>query len=175
MLINLEISKILNNYKIDRSAGLLTLLGYYFDLDVDSVCPEEVVKAINTTKIVERDFRTRTIKWNIELFVGQELEFEWVKEWVGKFSLLNPARTVAWQDAVASMKEFFSKYPKYRVNDVMEATDNYLSTVKDATFLKNPLGFIFEGKGVTKTSMLLGYCQKLEGKPQTNMRGKIIK
>jgi hypothetical protein len=175
MLINPEVPKILGKHKIDRSAGLLVLLGYYFDLDVDSVCPEEAVKAINTTKIVERDFKTRTIKWNVELFQGQELDFEWVKEWVEKFTRINPSRVGAWQDAVLHMKEFFSKYPKYRVDDVMNATDDYLSTVKDGQYLKAPIGFIFEGRGATKTSMLLGYCQKIESKPQSQMRGKIIK
>ena len=174
MELNQQIIKILASHKIDKSAGLLVLLGYFFNLDVDSVCPEISVKAISTTKIVERDFRNHTIKWNMPLFVGQEVEFEWVGEWLEKFTRLNPARVVAKDDAIVKMKKFFSKYPKYRIDDIMNATDEYIKTIKDPTFLKLPLNFIFEGKGVSETSTLLGFCQKITGKTTTSLKGRII-
>jgi hypothetical protein len=176
MQLNQQAVKILTDHKIDKSAGLLVLLGYYFDLDVDSVCPEEIIKAVSTTKIVERNFTNHSIKWNISLFQGQEVEFAWVENWVDKFTRLNPARTAAREDAILRMKKFFSKYPSFRIDDIMRATDLYFTTVKDSTFIKQPLNFIFEGKGVSETSMLLGFCQKVTAgtSPTSNQKGRII-
>lgn len=160
MEINKQIEVILKEHNIDRSQGLLCLLGIYYKLDVDTTCSEETVKAINLTKIVEKDYNTKRIIWHIPLFRGQITEWDWVIEWHNKWNV-NPTRKDAEKDVLKRMQDFFSKYPQYRIADVMLATDNYFKTVRDSNYLKSSAKFIFEGIGVAKKSLLLSWCEKL--------------
>jgi len=175
MELNPEVSEILKEFKIDRSEGLLCLLAYHFNLEPERVCSEETIKAVSLTKIVEKDFNSHTLTWNIPLFTGQQTEFDWVRDWMKPFATMNPARASSWRDTTARMKEFFKKYPQYRKDDIYRARDLYLSTVKDPQYLKATHKFIFEGMGGAKTSILLGFCEKLEtSNVRVVQRGKIV-
>ena len=176
MELNPEISLILNEYGIDRSEGTLCLLAYYYNLEAEKVCSEETVKAVTLTKIVERDYmaKTNTLIWNVPLFSGQQTEFDWIRDWVEPFRRLNADRVGSIRDITARMKEFFTRNPHIRKDDVYKARDNYLVTVKDAQYLKSPVKFIYEGAGGSKTSMLLGFCEKvIETSRNTEQRGRI--
>lgn len=175
MEINKEVVSILKDHKIDKSQGLLALLGIYFGLDIDTTCSEEVVKAINITHIVVRDHRTRTLTWNIPLFTGQETDFAWVVDWNKKFGRINKDREGAYQDVVKRMKRFFSLYPSFRKQDVLQATDNYFATVRDPQYLKSSDKFIFEGIGAMQKSLLLTWCQKLGVEDVTQQKGQVIR
>ena len=177
MIINKEIFPVLKQFNITKDAGLLVLLGIYYNLDIDTVCPESVIKSINLTKIVERDFSGTklAVKWNMPLFEGQETEWAWVQKYNDMWNI-NRERKDAWQDVLSRMKEFFTKYPHYRKQDIQRATMSYFATIKDAQYLKSSAKFIFEGKGATKQSHLLGWLQKTgvgEGSIN-NSRGNII-
>ena len=161
MQINKEIYEILKEFKIDRDAGVLILLGIYFNLDIDSVCPEEVVKAINTTKIVDRDYGKKRLQWNVPLFQEQVTEWNWVKKYNDMFGKMNPSRKDALTDVTNRMIEWFKKYPQYRVEDVKKATQMYMSTIKDPQYLKSSAKFVFEGTGGMKKSLLLSWCEKV--------------
>lgn len=177
MEINKEIPIILKEFHIDKDAGLLVLLGIYYKLDVDTVCPEEVIKAINTTKIVEKDYVAKTIKWNVPLFIGQETAWAWVKDWNDRFGKINPTRKDNLSDVTKRMQEWFTKNPQYRVGDIMVATNKYFGQLKEAQYLKSSAKFIYEGIGASKTSMLLTWCERVTnsgGATPFDMKGNIV-
>lgn len=180
MEINKEIYEILKEFKIDRDAGVLVLLGIYYKLDIDTVCPEEVVKAINTTKIVEKDYRASgtIIKWNIPLFYEQQTEWGWVNEWNNGFAKINPERKDNLTDVTKRMQDFFSKNPKYRLETVIRARNAYFKTIEDPKYLKSSAKFIYEGIGASKISALLKWCEIVEkgkgGEDKSQMAGRVI-
>lgn len=161
MEINKEIYETLKEFNIDKDAGVLVLLGIYFKLDVDKVCPEEVIKSINTTKIIDKDYRLGgLVKWNIPLLAGQEIQWAWVKEWNDGFGRVNPNRKDNLVDTTKRMQEFFAKYPQYRREDVIKARNMYFASISSSEYLKSSAKFIFNGIGGSKVSMLLTWCEK---------------
>ena len=176
MEINPEVSEILKKFNIAKDEGLLCLLGIYFKLDIESIAPERVIKAINVTKIVEKDYsnKSSTIIWNVPLFLGQQTNWDWIKDWNNQWNA-NMSRKASNPDVLKRMQEFFKKYPLYRVEDVMKATQLYMSTTTPGYF-KNSAAFIFDGAGAMKKSILLGWCEKLKqsGGNTTQQKGKIV-
>lgn len=174
MTLNPDIIPILRQFKIDVSQGTLCLLGYYFGLDVDSTCSEEVVKAINLTKIVVKDYTNNSIQWNMPLFQGQETAFAWVADWLEAFGRANPERKGSPRDAASRMKMFFQMYPEYRKEDVYKARDLYIAGTASMYVMKSHK-FIFDGAGAMKKSTLLEYCERVKLSPNNNqLKGKII-
>lgn len=178
MEINPDIKEILKEFRIDKNQGILCLLAIYYGLNPEKVISDEVIKAINLTKIIERYYpassKNISIKWNIALFRGQETAFEWVKEWNDRWNV-QLDRKAALSTVLKRMKDFFAKYPEYRKEDVIRATDFYFSTV-NIGYLKNSAAFIFDGAGAMKNSILLGWCEKTkESKSSSTMKGTIIK
>ena len=160
MELNNEIVEILKVYKIDKDKGLLCLLGIFHELDIEVFIPDDVIKAINLTKIVEKDYNTGTIKWNTSLYSGQQTAFDWVEDWIKPFGQINPERKGVKKDCIVRMKKFFADNPEYRKDDVYRARDMYLRTVKDPQYLKSPHKFIYEGAGTLRSSILLQWCEK---------------
>jgi hypothetical protein len=174
MEINSEVFDILKEFKIDKSQGTLALLGIYYGLDIDTTCSEEVVKAINLTKVVEKDYKSGTLKWNIPLFSGQQTDWDWVKKWNDLWNV-SPARKGANADVLRRMQEFFKKNPKYRVEDVQKATENYLRSLSSVQYIMNSAKFIYDGAGAMKKSTLLSFCEKLNiSTANTQQRGKVL-
>lgn len=177
MEINKEIYEILKESKIDKDAGILVLLGIYFKVDVDTVCPEEVIKAINTTHIVDKDYsKNNRLIWNVPLFQGQVTEWAWVRGYNDSFGKINPSRKDALKDVENRMIEFFKRYPQYRVEDIKRATLEYQKTVKDAQYLKSSAKFIFDGIGALKKSMLLTWCERFSGGTNdfSGQKGRVV-
>lgn len=179
MELNPEVFEILKANNIGKSAGTLFLLAVYYKLDTEELgLSEEVIKSINLTKIVERDYENKIIKWNIPLFQGQQTEWDWVKERYNEKWRVNPNRKDSNPDVLKRMQDFFAKYPQYRIEDIMQATNNYFASMRDPQYLKSSAKFIFDGMGTMKKSMLLSWCEKLNiavGNSQDeNMRGKIV-
>ena len=175
MEINRQIAETLKECKVPVKAGTLVLLGIYYNLDVDKVCPEEIIKAISTTKIVEMDYKLGLVKWNVPLFRGQETTWAWVSQYNDAFAKINPSRKDNIGDVTKRMIEFFKTNPQYRMEDVKKATKEYLKTIKDPQFLKRSAKFIKEGQGATSVSLLLNWCEKVTDKnADTGRRGKII-
>lgn len=175
MEINPQVTEIVKELNIPTDAGILALLGIYYGLDIDTVVPEEVVKAINLTKIVEKDHSNNSIKWNIPMFMGQETAFDWVKDWMEGFGNKNPERKGSFRDAISRMKEFFRKYPEYRKDDVYRARDLYFAGLNDSKYCMHSHKFIFDGAGAMKKSTLLAYCERAKTSTSSNQIGKVIK
>jgi hypothetical protein len=173
MEINKDIFEVLKEFKINKDEGLLYLLGVFYKLDVEKVCSEEVIKAMALTKIVDKNYTNGLITWNMPLFQGQQTEWDWVKEWNNKWNIQKD-RKASNPDCIKRMQEFFKKYPSYRAEDIMRATEMYMKTVSIG-YLKNSAAFIFDGAGASKKSILLGWCEKLkEAGSTSNLKGKII-
>jgi len=177
LTINPEIKQTLAQFKIDRDKGLSALLGIYFGIDINKTTDPLVIRAINVSKIVVKDYPNRgEIKWNIPLFLGMEDEnFGWVVEWDAMFGAMNKERQDGATMCTPRMKEFFRKYPHFRKDDVLKATRNYLNTVRNAQYLVRSAKFIFEGTGTNKPSQLLSWCEKLkQASSNVNNKGKIL-
>lgn len=183
MEINPDVKAVLKEAGINKSEGLLCLLGIYFNLEVDKVCSEKTIKEVSASGIVERDYNLKVISWNMPLFTGEQTEFTWVRDWIAAFGKINPERSGSWRDAATRMMEFFRKYPEYRKEDVYRARDAYLRSVKDAQYVMHSHKFIFEGIGALKKSTLLSWCEKVNDKGNddsglkgyTRPRGEVMK
>ena len=176
--INPEVVEILKEFRINKDAGILCLLGIHYGLDVDTVVPEEVVKAVNLTKIVEKDYtvaRHNLLKWNVPLFQGQMNEWSWVRDWNDRWKVA-PDRKASNPDVLKRMQDFFKKYPHIRKEDVINATDLYFRGVSSPQYLKNSAAFIFDGAGAAKKSILLGFCERVTSgvRESSNQKGKVI-
>jgi hypothetical protein len=176
MEINPDIYDVLKEYKIDKNQGTLALLAIWFKLDAETTCSEEVIKAINLTKIVEKVHANGTLQWNMPLFTGQQTEWDWVETEYNVLWKRNQDRKASNPDCKKRMQDFFKKYPIYRKDDVMKAVRAYHAATKDAGFLKNSAAFIFDGQGAMKKSILLGWCEKtINASSVSNLKGTIIK
>lgn len=178
MELNPQIKEILKNANIDVSEGTLCLLAVYYSLSPEKTCSEEVIKAINLTKIITKDYKNRgKIVWTIPLYAGQDTNFSWVWDWIEAFGRVNPERKGSSVDATTRMEEFFRKYPQYRKDDVYEARDRYLRSLDNPKFCMHSHKFIFDGQGVMKKSTLLQWCETVAASKDTtnpHMIGKII-
>ncbi len=176
MTINPKVQEILKEYNINIDAGIIVLLGLYYNLDVDSACLPEAVSAINMTKIVVKDYSEGVLKWNVPLFLEQETEWKWVATKYNAMWNINRDRKDGERDVLRRMQKFFATYPQYRKEDVKRATEAYFRSVKDVQYLKSSAKFIFEGAGVMKKSLLLAWCEKTANKENnSNLKGKIIR
>jgi hypothetical protein len=181
MEINPAIPKILTQYNINVDEGILVLLGIYLGLDVDKILPEEAVKAINVTHIVDRDYVLKTVSWNVNLIAGEGEELKdwnWVIDWIVPFEQVNKDRAGSWRDAIKRMQKFFAMYPQFRKKDVFLARDLYIRRLKDPRFIMHSHKFIFDGVGAMQKSTLLQYCEEVTrgkgGDTELDIRGRVI-
>lgn len=176
MTINSDIKEILKEFKINQNEGTLCLLAYYFNLDPEHTCSEKVVKAINLTKIVEKNYSNGLLTWNVPLFQEQNIHWSWVEsEYNIIWARRNYDRRDSNPDCVKRMQDFCAKYPQYGRKEIMKATTAYHTSVRDPQYLKSSAKFIFEGIGAMKKSMLLSWCEKTSSSEQSNhMTGKLM-
>lgn len=176
MQFNPDVIDRLRELNISKDMGLLYLLGIYHNLDVETLCSEEVIKKMNLTKIVTKDYQTNTITWNAPLFLGGETEhWTWVKDWNDRLGRIDMSKKAALPDVVKRMQKFFQEYPEYRKEDVLRATENYIKSLNQPKFLMNTARFIFDGAGFNRKSTLLAWCSKLkETSAPSQMKGRII-
>lgn len=167
MQINKDVINILKANKITTDTGLLYLLGLHFKLDT-AVIPDDIKAQIHAANVVNRDYKSETIEWNVSLFEGQETAFSWVDEWRAGFKQRNADRAGNKKFCVKRMKDFFAANPEVRKEDVIEATEMYFLSVKDNQYLKSADKFIAEGNAAVKKSMLEQYLEKVFEERKTN-------
>jgi hypothetical protein len=165
MKLNENVIKSLNSNGLGDES-ILYLIALYFNLDVK--CISEVIQTkVNLLKIVERnyDLASFSLKWNEPLFEGEsptESYWDWVNDWRNLFKKVNAERDGTKRYCIIRMKKFFSMFPEYRKEHVIEATKAYLSTVTNGQYCKKADKFIFEGSGVNQYSHLLEWCERMK-------------
>lgn len=133
MIINKSIYEQLERFNIEKNAATLYLLSIYYNVDATGIIDDEIIKQVNFTKIVERNYSTRKITWNLSLFSEEgtviDVKWDWVideyrKLWMDiKGSKGGDRRT-----CIDKMKKFFATNPDIRKSDVMEAASYYVTS-----------------------------------------------
>lgn len=171
MKINERILDVLKEFRIPKEDGLCYLLALYYDYK-PSYIPDELKRKMNITQIVTSD--NGIIKWNIQLFEGQEIAFDWVKtEYCQLFKDKNELRGGNSREAISRLKNLFSKHPDIRKEEILGATKMYLQNT-DANYIMFPHYFIEKGIGATKTETILNWVDLYrEAKSQEEGRKSI--
>lgn len=160
MRINPKIKEILKEADIYYDDALCYLLAVYYG-HRPTFIPDTLRLKVNATKIVEREEKGG-YKWNLPLYEGAEVAFEWVKtEYVPLFKEHNSDKGGKVREATSRMKKFFATNPQYRKEEVLEATKMYLMNT-DPKYTMFPHYFIEKGKGLDKTYTLFDWLDKLE-------------
>jgi hypothetical protein len=157
LLINSEIKELLRRASVPIDDGIGYLLTLYYDVRISFV-PPVLQQKVLSTNIVNIDYTSNTLVWNVSLFEETEIGFEWIGDWMNLFKNVNPDRRGVKADVLKRMKKFFMNNPTYRKEDVFKAAENYLATVSNPIYCKKAHKFIYEIDG---TSMLLEYCDQI--------------
>jgi hypothetical protein len=160
MRINEQIRTTLSEYNIPENDGLAYLLSIYFNCR-PSYTPPILVQKMNITNILGIG-QNREVIWHIPLFENEDsiATWEWVSAWSSRFESINPLRKAPFKSVMLRMKAFFAENPDVRKEEVIEATNMYLRTVRDKQYLISPHYFISKGVGRDRTSALLGWVEK---------------
>lgn len=147
------------NIKVDDALPYLISLHHGYN---PSYIPDILKQKMNITGIYEKDDKSGTIKWNEPLYFGGATAFDWVKtEYVPMFKAINPQRGGKVRESMARMKRIFADNPDIRKQDVLAATDYYLTNT-DPAYIRFPHYFIEKGKGINKTNDLLDWIDKVK-------------
>lgn len=142
-MISEKVRERLKEYQINEDAALLYLLGVYYNLNTKDHIPEEIIKQVNFSKIVTRDYdgEVPAVKWNIPLFEGEETEtaWSWVLEWRDLFKSIRGDAGGDKKACISKMKKFFAANPDVRQHEVFEAANLYLD---DFRYRKTNLKFL---------------------------------
>ena len=161
--------------QIDTNEALCYLLAIYYELHVTCI-NERIIRQVNLTKIVERDYfviqsnTTNPTKWNISLFIVPEQvdnNWEWVdKEYRIKFKAISGDKAGDKNGCIAKMKQFFAANPEVRKQDVIDAAELYIAPFRTATqnakYMQRADYFISKKEAGAKLSRLEQYLEQLK-------------
>ena len=185
MVINSLLKPILQDYNIPFGEGILCLIIIYYNLPLSPATEalfDPIMHQINISKIVERDYSSGSIKWNISLYSGENTEWEWINlEYRELFKAVNKERAGSSASCLAKMKEFFKSHPEVRKDDVINAAKAYIKSVDDPQYLQGADYFIVKDKGKSLTSRLEQYLEivkttkNIDLSSEIKMMGKVGK
>ena len=169
--INPKVLELLDRNNVPRDEGVLCLLAIYHGLTEIYTFEEKyelIFKQINHCGIVIRDYGKTGVLWNVPLYDLEagiaEDNWEWVrKEYRTLFSQRNPARSGGLKACIDRMKDFFSKHPEVRKQDIIDAAELYLSTTTNPEYIMSADYFIWKDKGKNQRSMLETYLELSQG------------
>lgn len=163
MKLNSNLREFFKEYNIDPALGIVCLLTVYHNICIcgklhDAL--DSTMMQINVSKIIEKDYQTQTVTWNVPLYEGEVEDDDW--NWINKeyrpmFKSVNAERAGSSTSCVKKMKEFFKKHPAVRKQDVMEAVKLYIESIGDPQYLTQADYFIFKNN-----DRLSSYASKLE-------------
>lgn len=146
MKLNPELRKIFDEFNIDPAMGIFCLLSIYHVIAIKGDLAkilEPVMMQINVAKIVDKDYKSNTLIWNVPLYEGEENEWSWIdKEYRPLFKSVNKLKGGSSSSCIRKMKEFFKKHPAVRKQDVIEAAKLYITTERDPMYLQQADYFI---------------------------------
>lgn len=178
MKINQEIFKLLEEHDVDKNEGVLYLLSIYHNVESNCIS-EKTIRIVNNLGVVERDYKTNTLIWQVALYEGQNVDsvWDWVNQYRDLFASKNKERTGSKKTCVLRMKMFFAENPHVRKEDVLEATALYLRSV-EPQYVKTAERFIYDGQGNYKTSMLTNWVERVletKAKSKIDPNNKLMK
>jgi hypothetical protein len=171
MKINPKVIERLNKYNCNDNDSILYLLSIYFELDT-SIFNTETIRKVNITKIVDIDYKTQEIKWNIELFkdiVSEpiDLKWEWINEIRAKFGKINPDRKGTKGAMKTKIQKFMANNPEVNKDIIIKCYDMYLEDFVKlntaASYLVSADYFIYKqdnGNSKSYVSKLEQYVEK---------------
>lgn len=174
--INPKIAEIFHKYHIDHSDGMLYLLSVYHELKDNGRVPDEVIKQVNLSKIMERDYELKgNVIWHIPLYEKGDItntEWDWIEEWRQLFGNFRSDAIGNKKSCYIKMKKYFAEHPSVRKDDIINATNMYLHkfigrSAQQLKFLQQADYFISkqvksEG-GIEYNSRLDMYLEVLKG------------
>jgi len=151
-MINREVIEKLKSYGINVDNALTYLLSLYYNLKPDYI-PELVIKQVNTTGILIRNYKKGIVEWTIPLFSDKPMpehlvsKWDWViTEYRKMFMDIDPKKGGDRKSCIVKMKQFFAENPEVRKDDILEATKLYLNPFafgyEDTTYMQQANYFI---------------------------------
>ena len=165
MIINEEIVEIFKSKKIPVDEGILYLLSIFFNINSKYI-PDEFKSKINSLRIVE--INNTGLIWNKPLFQDQNIHFSWVSDIRNMFSNINKERSGSLTLCVKKMKKLFSLYPHIRKDDVIAATEMYITSIKDPQYILKSHNFIYKDNDITDSTLLSYLETYYEKKEESN-------
>lgn len=143
-MINEQILEKLFAENIRSDEALLYLLGLYYNISTQ-IIPKETIQAVNLLRIVERDYTTGKVKWNIPLFTNEIKEnidenWNWViDDYRTLFLNIKKDKGGDRKSCISKMQKFFSQNPHVRIEDVLKAaiayTNSFLNGSQNPTYM----------------------------------------
>jgi hypothetical protein len=165
---NTDLISLLKKERINVDDALTYLLSLYYEIK-PSYIPQKLESAILALNIVNRNFSSNVLVWNINLFEEQITNFEWIEEFRNMFKSINPDRVGTKIDTLKRMKKFLQENPMTSVSEILEATRLYLGTLTNSVYCKKAHKFIYDTEG----SVLLEYIEKLREKKKSDFEDLI--
>lgn len=156
MKLNEEIIEVLKASSLSVDDAMPYLISLYYGYKPGYI-PNYVIQIVNRLGIVEEN--KGVLNWAVPLYLEQQTEFDWIKEWMNLFGEIRRDRRGARSTVLSRMKKFFVNNPDIRQDEVINATKMYIESVNDPTFLKKSEKFIYEGSGFKETSLLLEWVE----------------
>lgn len=155
-IINKEILKILEEFKIREEEGLCYLFCVFFNPN----CIPEFIPSETRAKVIASNifyYDKGSVVWKTNLFGEENLQFKWVtSEYIPLF--LNIGKEKHETECICRMQKLFYSYPDIRKDEVLEATKLYIST-NEVKYIRQPHYFISKGVGKETISDLLTYIE----------------
>lgn len=177
MVINKAIKDTLRAYEIPQTEGILCLMVIYYELPMPDILNSalgDIMRQINISHIVERDYSTETVKWNIPLYGGEDTTWDWVNsEYREIFKKIRPDRAGSPTSCLKRMKDFFKAHPEVRKEEVLKAALMYVASVDDPQYLQGADYFIIKSSNTGgMTSRLEQYLEILKARKITELTRK---
>lgn len=148
--INPEIIEVLKSNKIRVADGVSALVLMYHNLK-PTYLDKSLTDTLFTTGLVSFDYTSNSFSWKYPLYENShEDNYDWIGDWMDLFKKSNPERRGTKAAVVKRMKDFFANNPKYTVENVFNATRQYLRSVTDPKYVKTSHKFIKEQDGSSK-------------------------
>jgi len=184
MIINKAVYEQLERFNIEQNAGTLYLLSIFYNVDATGIIDDEIIKQVNFSKIVERNYSTRKTTWNIPLFSDErttiDMKWDWVIDEYRKLWMdIKGSKGGDRATCIAKMKKFFAANPDIRKADVMEAAKQYTSGFikgNNPTYMVEADNFIFkkvEGTTRSKLDQMLEIVKLSKGSESNRYTDKI--
>lgn len=148
--INPVIIDVLKSNRIRVVDGISGLVLMYHGLK-PTFLDKSLTNKLFKSGLVSMDYTNKTFTWKYPLYENtEENNYDWVVEWMDLFKKSNPERRGTKAAVMKRMKEFFANNPKYTVENVFNATRQYLRSVTDPKYVKTSHKFIKEQDGSSK-------------------------